>query len=138
MTTLRSRFAMLMILSALLACSNSQAPASSLSLAASYHLRSIGGIQLPIKNGGGSMVESGHVFRLGGDTVWIDQYSHTSSSGGLAGADLIAHATWLGAQSGNIIVPQPLSASSEDTLFVGSGNTLTRHRNSQIEFYVAP
>jgi hypothetical protein len=136
--TLRSRFATLSTLFALLACSNSQAPASSLSIAASYHLRSIGGTQLPFNDGGGGIVDSGHVLRLRGDTVWIDRYTHSLPTGGLPGTRFIAHGTWLGAQSGNIIVLQPLSASSQDTLFVGSGDTLTRHLNSQIELYVAP
>lgn len=138
MPTLHSRFATLMTLSALLACSNSQAPASSLSLAASYHLRSIGGAQLPSNDGGGGIVDSGHVLRLGGDTIWIDRYTHTLPTGGLPGTHIIALGTWLGVQSGNIIVLQPLGASFQDTLFLGSGDTLMRHSNSQIWLYVAP
>lgn len=127
-----------MLVSGLLACSNSEAPANSLSLAASYHLRSIDGAQLPINDAGGAIIDSGHVLRLGHDTVWIDQYRHSPPSGGLPGLVTIAHGTWLGAQSGNVIVLHPLLASSQDTLYVGRGDTLTRHSNSQIELYVAP
>ena len=123
MTTLRSRFPALVILSTLLSCSNSQAPANSLSLAASYHLRSIDGAPLPFNDGGGDIVDNGHVLRLGGDTIWIDRYTHSLSSGGLPGILLMAHGTWLGAQTGNIAVLQPLNASSQDTLFIGSGDT---------------
>src|SRR5690348_15960693 len=86
MTTLHSRFATLITLFALLACSNSQAPTSSLSLGAGYHLRSIGGTPLPFNDGGGGVVDSGHVLRLGGDTIWIDRYTHAlPSSEGLPG-----------------------------------------------------
>lgn len=138
MTTLRSRFATLMTLFALLACSNPHAPTSSLSLAASYHLRSIGGTPLPF-NDGGDIVDSGHVLRLRGDSIRIDRYTHgLPSSEGLPGVHVVAFGTWLGVQSGNIIVLQPLLASDHDTLFIGSGDTLTEHSNSQVWLYVAP
>lgn len=125
-------------LSALLACSNSEAPSSSLSLAATYHLRSIGGVQLPISQPGGGFIDSGDVRRLGGDTVRIDRYSHSQPTNGLPGTQIIAFGTWLAVQSGNVIILHPLLASTIDTLFVGRGDTLTERTGLGVELYVAP
>ena len=127
-----------MSLGAALACSNSEAPSSTLSLAPTYHLRSIDGVQLPIVDAGGGSIDSGHVLRLGGDTVRIDEDSHVPPSGGFPGQQTIAFGTWRAAQSGNVIVLYPLLANTVDTAFVGNGDTLTLHTDSHIQLYVAP
>jgi hypothetical protein len=70
----------LLLLVAVLACSSSEAPRSSLSLAATYHRRSIGSAPLPTNEAGGGTIDSGDVRRIGGDTVRIDTYSHSQPS----------------------------------------------------------
>lgn len=50
----------------------------------------------------------------------------------------IAHGMWLASQSGNIVVLHPLLASTQDTAFVGQGDTLTVHTNARLRGYVAP
>lgn len=123
----------------LAACSSSSAPRNSpLSLASSYHLRLIDGVPLPISQSGGGTIDSGHVRRLGGDTIYIDQYSHIPASAAFPGTVTIAHGTWLATESGNMVVLHPLLATEQDTAFVGMGDTLTLHLNAQMQIYVAP
>ncbi|HKW47674.1 MAG TPA: hypothetical protein VJN70_09515 [Gemmatimonadaceae bacterium] len=93
---------------------------------------------MPIPNGGGGTIDSGWVHRLGGDTIFIAEYSHTPGSTGHPGVMAIATGTWLGSQSGNIVVLYPLLASTQDTAFVGQADTLTRHAFGHVEVYVAP
>ena len=127
--------------SALIACSNSEAPVSSLSLAAMYHLKAIDGVTVPIRDVAGEVLDSGHVIRLRGDTVRVDTYSHVPGSGGNPGIGVIALGTWLASQSGNVVALFPLIASSLDTAFL-TGDTLTLHahpnRILHVEVYVAP
>jgi hypothetical protein len=130
--------AAMLILTAVAGCSSSDAPRNSLSIAATYHLRSIGGVSVPISQPYGEFIDSGHVRRVGSDTIWIERYSHAAPINGLPGIATIARGSWLGKQSGDMIVLYPLLASTVDTLFVGHGDTLTRHTSSGVELYVAP
>lgn len=138
MIRLSSGLAVMITFTALVACSSSAAPDTPLSVVGTYHLRSIDGMQLPISDPGGGFIDSGHVRRLGGDTVWVDQYGHTPPSGGLPGTQTIAHGTWRAAQSGNAVILYPLAASEVDTAFLGRGDSLTLHTSSHIQLYVAP
>lgn len=132
------RLVAMITLTALPGCSSSEAPGTVVSFAATYHLRSIDGVQLPISMSGGGFIDSGHVLRVGDDTVRIDRWSHVPPAGGFPGQQTIAFGTWLAAQSGTTVVLQPLLASTVDTLFIGRGDTLTRHTSLGLELYVAP
>jgi len=128
----------------MVACSSSEAPNSALSFAPTYHLKTINGVSLPIPFPGGqsSSLDSGHVRRLGGDTVRVDYYSHTPASGNNPGILVVALGTWAATQFGNVVVLRPIIASSLDTAFLGAGDTLTLHTRSggapQVQVYVAP
>lgn len=141
MTTRSGRLAVSAVLLLFAACSSASAPSTSLSLASTYHLRIIDGASVPFSVvEGGSVVtttDSGLVRRLGGDTVSIEEYSHSQGPTG-PGLVTIARGTWWGSQSGNVIVLHPIIASSQDTAFVGRGDTLTLHIFSQVQVYVAP
>ena len=127
------------------ACSNTDAPNNQLTIAPEYHLKAIDGVPLPIVSpdsiGGGSL-DSGHVLRLGGDTVRVDHVSHSPPSNGHPGLTVINLGLWLGSQTGNVVVLWPAIASTIDTAFVGNGDTLTLHTHSggavHVETYVAP
>ena len=140
-TTQSRRFAVSTGLSLLAACSSASAPSTSLSLASTYHLRIIDGASVPfsVVEGGAVVVttDSGLVRRLGGDTISIEEYSHSQGSVG-PGLVTIARGTWWASQSGNVVVLHPIIASSLDTAFVGRGDTLTLHINSQVQVYVSP
>ncbi len=109
---------------------------SALTLEPTYHLRFVDGIALPISNPGAGTLDSGHVRRLGGDTVQVDHYSDGS------GVVVISFGTWLASQSGTVVALFPALANSLDTAFVGHGDTLTLHAHSgnalHVEIYVAP
>ena len=130
----------------LVGCSSSEAPNSALSLAPVYHLKAVDGMSLPIpipSSNGGSL-DSGHVRRLGGDTVRIDEYRHFPPSGtpNDPGAVLISIGTWAATQFGSTVVLRPIIATSLDTAFVGAGETLTLHTHGDgalhVKVYVAP
>jgi hypothetical protein len=129
------------ISSAFIACSNPDGPNASGGFAQKYHLRSVDGVHLPIVDTGGEILDSGHVIRLGGDTVRVDDYSHLPGLGGMPGIGTIRLGTWLASQSGNVVALFPLIATSIDTAFL-SGDTLTLHTHSshvlQVRIFVAP
>jgi hypothetical protein len=135
-------FLSLTFLAALAACSNSEAPSSSLGLAPSYHLKTVDGVPLPIRDASGESLDSGRVLRLAGDTVRVDDYSHLPASGGNPGIGTIRLGTWVASQSGNVVALRPVTASSQDTAFLAS-DTLTLHTHPvssllQVNVYVAP
>jgi hypothetical protein len=129
-------------LAMVIACSSSGEPGASLELARTYHLRSIDGVSLPISDPSGDILDSGHVIRLGGDTVRVDHYSHLPASGRGPLTGTISLGTWVASQSGDVVVLFPAIASSRDTAFLGHGDTLTLHAHSsgvlRVEVYVAP
>jgi len=110
-----------------------------------YHLKAIDGVMLPIPLQGGpagSSLDSGHVLRLAGDTVRVDEYRHTPPSGSLPGTVVINLGKWAATQFGNTVVLFPIFAQSQDTAFLGAGDTLTLHTHDsgalQVKVYVAP
>jgi hypothetical protein len=123
------------------ACSSADAPNRPLTIAPEYHLKAVDGVPLPIVSGGGSL-DSGHVLRLGGDTVRVDHVISSPPSNGAPGIVVISLGLWVASQSGNVVVLSPAIASSIDTAFVGNGDTLTLHAHSggalHVETYVAP
>ena len=126
----------------LAACSSSEAPSSSLALKPTYHLKTIDGVRLPIVDASGESLDSGHVIRLSGDTVRVDDYSHLPGSGGTPGLGTIRLGTWVASQSGNVVVLLPVTASFQDTAFL-AGDTLTLHTHPfrsalHVNVYVAP
>ena len=125
----------------LTACSSSEAPSSLPGFAPTYHLRTIDGVPLPIRDPSGESLDSGHVIRLAGDTVRVDDYSHVPPSGGLPGLGTIRLGTWVASPSGNVVVLRPVTATSQDTAFL-AGDTLTLHAHSDrslhTQVYVAP
>jgi len=134
--------ALLLSIWALVGCSSSEAPNSALSLAPLYHLKTVDGVLLPIPIGNGSL-DSGHVRRLGGDTVRIDEYSHFPPSGpNDPGTGIINLGTWAATQFGSTVVLRPILATSLDTAFVGAGEILTLHTREagalHVNVYVTP
>jgi len=125
---------------ALIGCSNDETPDVPLSISATYHLRSIDGAPLPITDAGGT-IDSGHVIRLAGDTVKVDQYSSTPPFGGAPGTIAIESGTWRATEFSNEIVLIPVLAQVIDTAFI-SGDTLTLHSHSggtrHVDVFVAP
>jgi hypothetical protein len=124
------------------ACSSSEAPNTALRLAPIYHLKTIDGVFLPIQSTGGGSLDSGHVLRLGGDSVRVDQYINSPPSGGNPGLHIVAFGVWAATQFGNTVVLFPILASSLDTAFIG-GDTLTLHTHGgggavTVEVFVAP
>lgn len=122
-------------------CSSSEAPTTSLTLAPTYHLRSVDGVPVPITSSDGSSLDSGHVTRVGLDTIRVDHESHVPPSNGNSGLGIISVGTWRASQAGSVVVMSPLIARSVDTAFV-DGGTLTLHDHStptlHVEIYVAP
>lgn len=128
------------VLAAGVACSSTESPAATLTLAPTYHLRSIDGVPLPIDSNG-EIADSGHFVRLHGDTVRTDRFSHVPPSRGNPGLGVIAVGTWRASQSGNVVIMFSLIAFATDTAFL-HGDTLTLHTHDsrvlQVEVYVAP
>jgi hypothetical protein len=126
------------------ACSSSEAPNTALSLAPIYHLKTVDGVLLPIPipSSDGASLDSGHVRRLGGDTVRVDHFTDSHPSGNNPGIVVVSVGTWAATRFGNTVVLFPILANSLDTAFVGAGDTLTLHSRAggalHVEVYVAP
>ena len=126
------------------ACSSSEAPANALTLAPIYHLRAVDGAVLPIAGADMETLDSGTFRRAGGDTIVVDDYSHSPPSGGNPGITVVGVGSWVATQFGNTIVLFPAIANSQDTAFLSGGDTLTLHtraggtRAFHIKVYVSP
>lgn len=125
----------------ILACSSPDAPAPQPQLGASYHLRAVDGVSLPIVDAGGASLDSGH-FTLLGDSVRIDEITHVPPANGNPGIIMIAFGTYRPVQHGAIVALTPILASVVDTAVITSADTLTvRAHDSghlQIKLFVAP
>lgn len=124
----------------LLACSDATGVESTLTIAPMYHLKSIDGTAVPFENQG-NFTDSGHVVRLGGDTIRVDLFTHTPGMNGMPGIVVVSLGTWRATQTGSVIALAPLIAFAFDTATV-AGDTLSLREHVgtfvHTDVYVAP
>jgi hypothetical protein len=126
---------------AIVGCSDSTGPGSSLTLSPMYHLKLIDGTAVPFVSADGEFTDSGRVRRLGGDTVLVDLYRHTPGTNGQPSTGVVNLGTWRATQSGTLVILAPLIAFAFDTATVmGDTLTLRAHDGSLVhtDVYVAP